>query len=187
MTHIALSCAILLGLMRGDRPERRVLETIKAFIDVLSSADADSFEDDGFPRLTTQHASALELLNLVCSTRSRPETPPRREKSGAEDDGFVPNKIMNPSGPTELPSQLQIEDLSRNPTDESTIDWYVSPIILRRMSATVMFIKHVGYCQSKICGTMILSRSSLATPIYHRWTIGILCSDGTDIRARPAM
>jgi hypothetical protein len=62
----------------------------------------------------------MDFLVLVPARDLRHHS--QREKSGAEDDGFVPNEVMTTSGPTELPSQLQIEDLSRNPTDESTID-----------------------------------------------------------------
>ena len=132
MTHIALSCTLLLGLMPGTRPERRVLDTIKIFTSVLSSsADMDATEEDGFPCLTKRHALALAFLHKLCDKHLRPETPPRRENPTAAPDDFYSNDETATLGTSELLSPLQVPELSRNVTDEWNTDWYVYSWILK--------------------------------------------------------
>ena len=135
MTHIALSCTLLLGFMPGTRPERRVLDTIKIFTSVLSSsADMDATEGDGFPRLTKRHALALELLHKLCDNHLRPETPPHRENPTAAPDDFNSTDETATLNTSELLSALQVPELSRNVMDELNTDWYVSSRILKGIS-----------------------------------------------------
>ena len=50
---------------------------MKAFIDVLSNADPDIYDEAGLPHLRRRHARALEFLQRLCYNNAQHQGPPQ--------------------------------------------------------------------------------------------------------------